>query len=165
MDLSRLLRHLFATRRRMRRAFTDDVLDAIERAVRQGERQHGGEVRFAIESDLDWRSLWAGQTPRERALEVFAALRVWDTELNNGILVYVLFADRDVEIVADRGYRDRVPDGEWEEVCAALRERFARSEYEAGAIAAIEAIHQRIRPHFPATAGDRDELPDRPAIL
>lgn len=165
IDLPRLLRHFFATRRGMRRAFSESTLAAIERAVHDGEALHGGELRFAIETDLDGRALLAGETPRERALEVFSMLRVWDTEANNGVLVYVLFADRDVEIVADRGFRDRVRDADWRAICDAVRGHFARGEFEAGALAGVAAVHEVIVRHFPARRADRDELPDRPALL
>jgi len=85
---------------------------------------HSGEIRVAIEGALEPGEVWHGKTPRERALEVFAALGVWDTEANNGVLIYVLLADRDVEIVADRGFNGRVPDSEWQAACEDIRREF-----------------------------------------
>jgi len=164
--ITRIWRHVLTTRRALCRAFTGAVLGRIEQAVRAGEGLHGGEVRFAVEPELGWPALLAGETSRERALEVFAMLRVWDTELNNGVLIYVMFADRDVEIVADRGFNGRVPEDDWRVVCEAMRRRFARAEYEAGALEGIAAVSALMARHFPAgSAPRRDELPDRPVML
>jgi hypothetical protein len=108
MDLSRIVRHLFATIWSVRRAFPQSSLDAIERAIQKTEATHEGQVRFAVEHALDLPPLLAGQSARERAVEVFSQLRVWDTEHDNGVLIYLLLADRDVEIVADRGIHAHV---------------------------------------------------------
>ena len=110
---TRLFRHLLETRWSMRRRFTPAVLDRIEAAVHASEATHRAELRVVIETDLDAWSILADRPPRDRALEVFATYGVWDTEENNGLLLYVLFADHDVEIVADRGYTGRVMSEEW----------------------------------------------------
>jgi uncharacterized membrane protein len=164
--LKRIARHVFATTWSARRAFTDEVLGRIEAAVHAGEGLHDGEVRFAIETELGWPALLAGESARERALEVFAFLRTWDTERNNGVLIYVLFADRDVEIVADRGFNDRVTHEEWQRICDLIRGHFARGEFEAGSLDGIAAVSELMAAHFPAVPGRRrDELPDRPVFL
>jgi len=164
--LGRIARHVLATTWSVRRAFPDASLQRIESAVHAGEGLHDGEVRFAVETELAWPALLAGLTARERALEVFAFLRTWDTELNNGVLIYVLFADRDVEIVADRGFNGRVGDEAWQEICDLMRAHFARGEFEAGSLAGIAAVSELMAAHFPAVPGRRrDELPDRPVML
>lgn len=164
--LNRIGRHLLATRRGLRRAFPDALLERVEQAIREGEVLHDGEVRFAVECELDWPALLQGRTAAERALEVFSLLRVWDTERNNGVLVYILFADRDVEIIADRGFNGRVAAEEWHALCDAMRGHFARGEYEGGVVEGIGAVSRLIARHFPATPGNaRDELPDRPVVL
>jgi uncharacterized membrane protein len=168
MQPGRILRHLLATRRAVSRAFPGRALQAIERAVHAGERSHDGEIRFAVEAGLGLQELLAGETPRQRALEVFSMLRVWDTERNNGVLIYVLHADRDVEIVADRGLTGPVGEDEWGRICEAVRARFARGEFEAGALEGIAAVSRLMAVHFPAGTGagvDRDEMPDRPVML
>jgi len=162
----RIWRHVVATRRGMRAAFPDATLGAIEGAIQASERLHGGQIRFAVETELGWQELLQGLEPRARALEVFSLLRVWDTENNNGVLIYVLYADRAVEIVADRGFRDRVDDAAWAAICAQVRARFERGEFEAGALAAVKAVGRLMAAHFPATEGPRrDEMADHPAIL
>src|SRR5882672_5875113 len=113
MNLRRAVRHLFAMRWRVRKHFTPAVLAEIEAAIREVESRHSGEVRFVVETALDGEELWRGLAPRARALNVFSHLGVWDTANNNGVLIYVLFADRDVEIVADRGIAARVTPAEW----------------------------------------------------
>src|SRR5262249_26545099 len=132
MRVGRILRHLVTSTWSARRAFPARTLDAIERAVREAEAEHDGQIRVVVEHALDVRQLWAGLPARARAVEVFAATRVWDTERNNGVLIYLLLADRDVEIVADRGIHTRVGSAGWEPICRAMEERFRRREFEAG---------------------------------
>ena len=103
-------------------------------------------------------------TPRERAVEMFAELRVWDTEQNNGVLIYLLLADRDIEIVADRGISAKVRPAEWEEICRAMEAQLRRGDYGAAVVQGIEAATRVLARAFPPRAGDRDELPDRPAL-
>jgi uncharacterized membrane protein len=167
MDWKRWFRHTFATRGSVTRAFPLSTLAAIEQAITASELTHSGEIRFAIEGALEPGEVAAGKTPRQRALEVFAGLGVWDTEANNGILIYVLLADRDVEIVADRGFNGRVTQAEWDAVRARMEEAFRASQYEAGAIEGVNAAGQLLaRWHPPLPGGrDEDELPNRPAIL
>ena len=167
MASPRWLRHLLATRSGLQRAFSPTVLGAIEAAIDASEATHRGEIRFAIEASLEPREVWAGKSPRERALEVFAALGVWDTDENNGILIYVLLADHDVEIVADRGYNLRVTSDQWSAVCHAMERHYAAGDFGTGSIEGVRAAGAIIATHFPARPGgrDEDELPNRPSIL
>jgi hypothetical protein len=163
MKFSRLIRHLFTSHWSTRRAFTKEVLQAIEVTVKTSERLHGGEIRFAIESSLDAHALWRDLSPRERALHVFSHTRAWDTAANNGVLIYVLHADRDVEIVADRGFNHKVAPAEWEEVCRRMETAFRGNDYRRGAVEGIDAVGVLIARHFPLT--DANELPDKPILL
>jgi uncharacterized membrane protein len=167
MDWARLFRHLFSTRGKLARAFPVEALEAIERAVTESELLHSGEIRFAIEAALEPSEIWGGRTPRARALRVFAALGVWDTEANNGILIYVLLADRDVEIVADRGFNGRVSPAEWAAVCNTMEEKFRSGQYERGAVEGVHEAGRLLARHYPPLPGgrDEDELPNRPAVL
>ena len=167
MDWGRWFRHLFATHRGMHRAFPPAALDAIELAIDESERRHAGEIRFAIELALEPGEVWHGKTPRERALEVFAALGVWDTEANDGVLIYVLLADHDVEIVADRGFNLRVGSERWSAICDDMERHFQAGSFQDGAVTGVRAVGQVIAAHFPQRPGgrDRDELPNRPALL
>ena len=165
MKIRRLLRHIAQTRFGMHRRFPAATLAAIEAAVHEGERRHDGEVRFAVEAELDLAALWRDQTPRERAVEVFAQLGVWDTERNNGVLIYLLLADRAVEIVADRGFNGRVPPEVWQAICHAIEAECRAGRYEQGARQALAAVHELIARHFPLAAGGRNELSDRPVLL
>ena len=167
MDWNRWWRHVVFPGRRLAQAFPPAALDAIERAIDVSERDHAGEIRFAIEGALEPGEIRAGKTPRQRALEVFAALGVWDTAANNGVLVYVLLADRDVEIVADRGYNGKVSAAEWNDVCKAMEADFRAARFESGAVAGVRAAGRLVAQHFPPLPGGRDEdaLPNRPAVL
>src|ERR1039457_16338 len=118
MDLIRVMRHLSIGRAAVRRVFPLRTLDAIEQAIRTTEARHAGQIRFAVEAALELAPLLAGQTAQQRSVEVFSKLRVWDTEHNNGVLIYLLLADRDVEIVADRGNHAKVGAQEWEKIAA-----------------------------------------------
>jgi uncharacterized membrane protein len=140
-------------------------MKAIEEAVKSSELAHRGEIRFAAEAALDGAALLAGQSARERALEVFSLLRVWDTEENNGVLVYLLLADHDVEIVADRGLNGKVSAAEWEAICHRMEAAFRRRAFGEGVVAGVEEISLLLARHYPGRAGDRNELPDRPALL
>jgi uncharacterized membrane protein len=169
MQTGRLIRHTIATHWRTRMLFPSATLDAIEQAITRAELTHAGEIRFAIETALAPIHVLQGMAPRVRALEVFAHLRVWDTELNNGVLVYVQVADRDVEIVADRGFSGRVSPAEWEAVCRLMEEHYRAGRFQAGSIAGVDAIAGLLARHFPqgpgAPAASRNQLPDRPTLL
>ncbi len=163
--MTRLLSHLTTNGWSLRRRFPAYALAAIEVAIRTAERAHSGEIRFAIETCLDLRSLWAGRDAAWRAQEVFSRLRVWDTQQNNGVLIYVLLADRDIEIVPDRGFAGLVSAAEWQEACRAMEMAFRAGDFEAGALVGIRRVSALIGRHFPPSATDRNELPDRPALL
>lgn len=161
----RIARHLFAENL-ARRRFPPQALAAIQRAIAEGERSHRGQVCFAIEGGLPFGALWRGHSARARAQHAFSHLRVWDTRDNCGILIYVLLADRAIEIVADRGIAARVPQAEWQSICERMRERFAAGDYERGAIDGIAAASAILAREFPADGTARDnELPDAPVIL
>jgi uncharacterized membrane protein len=164
VTFSRFCRHLFASPRAVKRAFPENVLAAIERAITASEAVHGGELRFAVEGSLDGAALWRDQSPRDRALEAFARLRIWDTAANNGVLIYVLLADHAVEIIADRGFTGGgVEEEDWTHACQAMRASFAKGAYERGALEGIAAVGRLMARRFPAI--DRDELPNTPLIL
>jgi uncharacterized membrane protein len=141
------------------------AMAAVEKEIKKSETKHRGEIRFAAEVALESAALFAGQSARERALDVFSLLRVWDTEENNGVLIYLLLADRDVEIVADRGINAEVPAGEWEQICRRMESAFSRREFEQGVLAGIEEVSRLLARYYPPRPGDRNELPDKPAIL
>jgi len=165
MLLTRLLRHTMTTPLATRRRFPGHVLRAIEQAITTVESRHAGEIRFAVETALEFSALRAGQTPRERAVELFGQLGVWDTEHNNGVLIYLLMAERDVEIVADRGIAARVTREEWEALCHLMEDHFRAGRFREGAIAGVEGVGALLARHFPQAGGDRNEQPNRPVLL
>jgi uncharacterized membrane protein YgcG len=165
MDPTRIFRHLLMTRWRVRKAFSVRVLSAIDSAIRESHRSHAGQVRFVVEGALDSSDLFDGLTARERAIDVFSQLRVWDTEDNNGILIYLLLADRDVEIVADRGINARVSGDEWEAVCRMMEAEFRRGKYQSGAIRGIEQVSALLQAHFPTRTPPREDLPSFPVVM
>jgi uncharacterized membrane protein len=166
MAIRRWLRHALATPRSLNRAYPEAALVRIRDAIASAESAHSGEVRFAIEARLPWSYLRRKATARERAEMVFSKLRVWDTEYNNGVLIYVLLADQGIEIVADRAL-NRVSPAEWQAIVKNMRARFRAGEFEAGAVAGVSAIGALLTHHFPLGAGDRnaDELPNAPTVL
>jgi uncharacterized membrane protein len=163
MSFARALRHLFATSFTLRRVFDAKGLQSIERAIAESESKHGGEIRIAIEAALSVPELLRGVRPRDQALRAFAELGVWDTEANNGVLIYILWADHDVEIVADRGFNDRVTHEEWEEVCRQMERLLADGRAVEAVIAGVESAGALIARHYPTT--DRNELSNRPVLL
>ena len=165
MDFARFVRHLATSSWLVRRRFPETAMRAIEAAIAAGEQRHEPEIRFAVEGALHPLAVIRGSTPRARAIEVFSELRVWDTEHNTGVLIYLLLADRDVEIVADRGVAARVGDAEWEAVCREMESHLREGRYEAGALAGIRAASDLLARHFPARGTGRGEQPDRPVVL
>jgi TLP18.3/Psb32/MOLO-1 phosphatase superfamily protein len=165
MRLKRVLKHLAVPQWVVRGAFPPAVLARIEAAITASELAHRGEIRFVVEGGLDLMPLLRDISPRQRALEVFSELRVWDTEENTGVLIYVQFIDRDIEIVADRGISSRVPQSDWNAVCQRMEGAFQSRRYEHGMLAGIERVTALMAEHFPARAVNPDELPDKPVTL
>jgi uncharacterized membrane protein len=165
MRVVRILRHLVASRLGTRRRFPRATLQAIEEAIAEAERRTSAEIRFAIETALDLPDLWRDKPPRERAAEAFAQLRVWDSELRNGVLIYVLVADHDVEIVADRAAAARISGAEWENACQLIEEHFRNGRFRDGAVAGVAAVGALLASRFPAGVDPREEQPNRPALL
>jgi uncharacterized membrane protein len=161
----RMLSHLLLPRSALSRRFPSHALTAIEGAVEASEKSHRAEIRVAIEVALDLGSLRRVRTARERALEVFAELGVWSTRESNGVLIYVLLAERDVEIVADRGFEGRVSDGEWQHVCTVIEREFAQGRWRDGVLRGIEAATALLQREFPASGPNPNEQRDRPAVL
>jgi len=165
MSLARVIRHLATPAWRRRQLFPSASLKRIEEAIKAAERTHRGEIRFAVESALDIVPLLRGVSARARALDVFANLRVWDTEENNGVLIYLLLADRDVEIIADRGVHMRVGAAGWESVCREMEKRFRAGRFEEAVLYGIAQVSEHLVRHFPGPDRRGDELPDKPVLL
>lgn len=165
MNIKRITKHLLLTHWRVNRVFPRQTLIAIEKAIKASETAHVGEVRFVVEGALDGTPLFNGQSARERAIDVFSQLRIWDTEHNNGVLIYLLLADRDVEIVADRWIHAKVGPEEWEKICRTMEISFKQENYEGGVVSGIQAVTRHLTKHFPASGVDLNELPDKPAVL
>src|SRR5215831_16963460 len=165
MGIGRIVKHLVEHHWRARVVFTPKVLANIEAATKAGETTHSGQVRFVVEGALDGAPLFHNQSARERALDIFSHLRIWDTEHNNGVLIYLLLADRKVEIVADRGIDARVGASGWQDICRVMEMDFRAGQFEAGAIKGIEAVSRELAKHFPPQGEPRNELPDRPIVI
>jgi len=165
MSIKRIGRHLIANRWKVRRIYPPDVMAVIERAIKTGEATHTGQVRFVVEGALDGAPLFRNQPARERALDVFSQLRIWDTADNNGVLIYLLLADRDVEIVADRGIDAKVGAAGWEAICKTMETEFRAGDFARGAIRGIDAVSRLLAAHFPRHGGGKNELPDAPVVI
>ena len=161
----RILRHWATTRAAVRRAFPSAVLARIEAAIRAAEVRHAGELRFVVEAALDGLPLLRGQDARERAVQLFSQLRVWDTEDNCGVLIYLLMADRRVEIVVDRGILARAGAARWEAICRRMEHSFALGDFERGVVEGIDGAAAQLALHAPAPVARPDELPDAPVLM
>lgn len=165
MNIARTLRHLCSGPWLVRLRFPASTLRAIENATTESERSHSGEVRFAVEAALPLGHLLRGVNARTRAIELFSQWRIWDTEHNNGVLIYLLLAERDVEIVADRGVHARVGTDAWETICREMEQELRNGRFEAGVLLGIARITTILRQHFPAgNSENKNELPDAPII-
>src|SRR3954462_15254258 len=137
MSIKRIGRHLLANRARVRAAFPPRTLQAIEHGIKASEATHSGQIRFVVEGALDGAPLLRNQSARARALDVFSQLRIWDTAHNNGVLIYLLLADRVFEILADRGIDAKVDNAEWQNICAMMEAEFGKGNFEAGVLNGI----------------------------
>jgi uncharacterized membrane protein len=165
MNLGRMLSHFSTGPWTLKRHFSTADFTEITEAIRRAELQHSGEIRFCVEAALTGRRLLSNMSASDRAREVFATQRVWDTAHNNGVLIYLLLADKDFEIVADRAASKVVPLAEWEKVCAEMESQFRSGHFLAGVKSGINRISALLKPHFPAISGKTSELPDTPSIL
>ena len=163
--INRLLRHLFSSNLKTKRIFTDITLKKIEEAIAASELSHSGQIRFIVETSLSPQALFNHQTPRERALEVFSLFRVWDTDNNNGVLIYLLMADRDFEIVADRNIHNLAGEQYWQTITKEMAILLKQNRFEEGVLHGIERIHHILRHHFHADVITPNELPDKPIII
>ena len=163
--LKRIGKHIITDKWSVSRAFPQASLNKIEAAIKSTEQGHSGQICFAVEGSLDTLVLWRGLKARQRAVDVFALQRVWDTQDNNGLLIYLLLAERDVEIVADRGISAKVPQNQWEAICRDMEKSFREKKYEQGVIRGIDAVAKLLRAHFPHEGGKQNELSDKPVIL
>ena len=160
--LSRTLRHRWHDETDARRALSPDALTRLKHRVAASETQHSGEIRVCVEAGLPLSYLWRGASARQRAVTLFGKLRVWDTEHNNGLLIYLLLAERAIEIVADRGLLRHVPQAQWDALLAGMRQAFGQRRFEAGLAEAIDAVGGLLERHFPLAPGqdNPNELPD-----
>jgi uncharacterized membrane protein len=166
MSIPRILKHWFYLPCLVRKRFPAETMAAIHEKITESERSHLGEVRFAVEGALPWRDALEGVSARDRALQLFSELRIWDTEQNNGVLIYLLLADHDVEIVADRGIHAHVGTDGWEAICHAMEHEFRQGHFEAGALLGLERITTILREHYPAHGQNNpNELPDAPIVV
>ena len=165
MEPRRFLRHTLMHPGRALRAFPSRTLDAVQAEIVAQEKVHRGEICFVVEAELNTWQLWHGVTARDRAREVFALRGVWNTEENNGVLVYVLLAERAVEIVADRGISARVPDSAWRTVCSEMEAAFAQGRFEEGSVAGVRGVARLLEDEYPGQGPKKNQLPDRPALI
>ena len=164
--LRRLFRHRWLDEHDARRAVPPDMVQRLMQRVAASERRHSGEIRIHVEAGLPLSYLWRGATARERAVALFGKLRVWDTEHNNGVLIYLLLAERRIEIVADRAIHAVAGDAVWNALVQRMAQAFAAGQYEAGLTQAVDGVTEQLVAHFPLRPGERNpnELPDAPAM-
>jgi len=164
--LRRIFRHRWLDESDTRRAIPPDLAQRLGQRVAASERRHSGEIRIYVEAGLPLSYLWRDATARERAIAMFGKLRVWDTEQNNGVLIYLLLAEHAIELVADRGLAQRVPNEEWRAIVARMGSAFREGRFEDGLTHALAEVSVLLVQHFPLAAGvaDTNELPDEPLL-
>jgi uncharacterized membrane protein len=164
--LRRMFKHRWLDEPDTRKAIPPELVARLERRVAASERRHSGEVRIYVESGLPMSYLWRDATPRERAVAMFGKLRVWDTEHNNGVLIYLLLAERAIEIVADRGLSNKVAPQEWQAIVQRMSSAFRDGRFEDGLTQALEEVSALLVAHFPLRSDEANanELPDEPVL-
>ncbi|WP_029147124.1 TPM domain-containing protein [Methylophilus sp. 5] len=162
---NRWFKHAWSHPRHVKALFSPQALKQIEQTIAQNERHHAGEIRVVIEAGLPTYAILRGVTPRQRAINLFGHFNIWDTEHNNGVLIYLLLADHDVEIVADRGIHRQVGDAGWQLICQQMEGMFRSGQFESGVVYGIQAIGEQLARSFPPEAVPRNELPNRVLII
>ena len=165
MSLRRFIKHLCSHSRKVGQCFSKADLAAITKAIGDSENKHSGQICFAVEGALEVPALLKNFSPRDRAIEVFANLKIWDTEHNNGVLIYVLLADHAVEIVSDRGIHARADVSAWDVICHEMESKFASKQYRAGALSGIEMVSQILQENFPKSTASKNEIANEPVLL
>lgn len=165
MNIGRVIKHLSTGRWAVRGKFPPASMRAIEAAIEDSEKKHRGEIRFAVEAGLNPAQVWNDMPGRARAVDVFSHLRIWDTEENTGVLIYLLLADHDIEIIADRGINKAAGTAVWEKICHDMEEKFRAGRFEDGVITGIAEITEVLAQHFPWRESDENELPNKPVVL
>ena len=165
INLSRLFKHLFATSRQTKKYFPSTVLQQIEAAIAESEISHSGQIQVVIETTLSPYALFHQQTPRERAIEVFSLQKIWDTEHNNGVLLYLLMADHAIEIIADRGIHQVVGDDFWQKTCTKIENELKSGFFQKGVLTGVHEIDQILRKFYPSNVITPNELSDEPVII
>lgn len=160
----RVCRHLFISPLALKKRFPKAVMQRIEQAIAHSEQAHSGEIRFAAELNFPLLDILRKKSGQQRALEIFSQLRVWDTEQNNGVLIYLLFADHDFEILADRGIHQHVGTQGWARISQEMEALFKQGQFEAGVLHGVTQISILLTRHYPATA-NHNELPNAPVII
>ena len=164
--VQRLLRHRWLDEDDTRKAIPPALLQRLQQRVAASENRHSGEIRICVEASLPTSYIWRDATPRERAVAMFGKLRMWDTEDNNGVLIYLLLAEHAIEIVADRGLASRVPPAEWSAMVQRMGSAFREGRFEDGLTHALEEVSALLVQHFPLAPGasSSNELPDEPVL-
>ena len=162
----RIFKHIWNDESDVRRALPVELLDRLAKRVAASEQRHSGEIRICVEAGLPWSYLRRNAAPRERAVTLFGKLRVWDTEHNNGVLIYLLLADHAIELVADRGLNQHVQPAQWQDMVSRLGTAFTEGRFEDGLTQALEEVSAVLVAHFPNTPGAvrRNEQPDAPVV-
>ncbi|MCM5681700.1 TPM domain-containing protein [Schlegelella sp. S2-27] len=164
--LIRLFKHRWWDDADTRRLLGTDALQRLEQRVQASEARHSGEIRLCIEGGLPLSYLWRGATAHERALAMFGKLQVWDTEFNNGVLIYLLLVEHRIEIVADRGLARHVSPAQWDEIVHGMSDTFRAGHIEEGLVRAVDAVTELLVRHFPLSQGETNpnELVNRPHV-
>ncbi len=165
MNIQHIIKHLFTSGRAARRLFPDTALQAIQATIAAGEKRHNAEVRIAIEAALPFTTSIKGQSTRARAHELFSLHRIWDTEDNCGILLYINLAARKVEIVADRNVGKALSRDQWQTICQTVTTGFAVNIFQGSVIKALEQMNDFLAQHFPAQGKHHNQLSNRPLVL
>jgi len=164
--VARIVRHRWLDESHLRRALPAELLQRLTQRVQASEQRHTGQLRIYAEAGLPMSYLWRRATPRDRAVAMFGKLRVWDTEHNNGVLIYLLLAERAIEIVADRALARHVSQAQWQAIATRLGGALREDRFEDGLAQAVDEVTALLAAHFPATPGEvrRNELPDEPVL-
>lgn len=163
--IKRISNHLLSWPGEVRQYFPEESMQAIENAIAASEKSHFGEIFFVVESNLHVFDILKKKSAKKRAIEVFSKFHVWDTAQNNGVLIYLLLADHDFEILADRGIHAHVGSEGWEQISREMERHFKQGDFELGVLHGIAKITEHLDKHFPSDGEDVNELSNAPIVI
>lgn len=132
--------------------------EEIKLAIQSAEFQTSGEIRVFVEDKCKEENVL------DRAVFQFAKLKMQETALRNGVLIYLAIEDKKFAIIGDSGINDKVASDFWESTKDIMQGHFKNAEMAEGLKQGIAKVGEQLKTLFPYDKDDKNELPDEIAF-